>query len=535
VTSTRESEWLREYAETGSPEAFAQLVERYIDVVYSAALRQVRDPHMADDVTQTVFLALVRRAKALRRETVLGSWLMVATRFVALDLLRAERRRKRHESTAALHANREIHQDEMWEKISPELDAALAELASKDRRVIVLRYLEGRSMREVAAITGTTAAGARQRVHRAIGRLQQFFEARGISISAAAIGPLIASRAVHPAPAALAPAIQAAASAPHAAAVVKGVVLAMTWTKAKLTAIAACGLLLASGAAVVTLARHGASGVTLADAGTAQARAITADRSKDAAWRERFDKVYHPEAGQLVKLVPRPFIPERDNYLVQEKLPADHGNAYLTFQWDGRLNLTSLATGKARLGDVLWDGMRLKPYQFDDPDGFLKTPLLCDAIVRSDGSTEQTLAALARAAVGHTVRGFRFVPVRVPRELIVVSGRLHLRPWPGSASDEIVLTDSPGPLPADKAADMHREIGTLAQLLDGLEFSADRKVVNDAQPDRTYLHWRVNRHVVCTNLDALLTNLASQTGLTFARQSRTALVWRITPEHSTAD
>src|SRR6266511_3993857 len=56
-------ELLRCYAEDRSEAAFAELVKRYIDFVYSAAFRQVGgDAHLADDVTQSVFVDLARKA-----------------------------------------------------------------------------------------------------------------------------------------------------------------------------------------------------------------------------------------------------------------------------------------------------------------------------------------------------------------------------------------------------------------------------------------------------------------------------------------
>src|SRR3970040_2335326 len=89
---------LAQYAESGSETAFRELVTRYVDLVYSTAVRLVNgDTHLAEDVTQTVFTALARKARALSKDVMLGGWLHRHTCFVALNTMRSERRRHARE------------------------------------------------------------------------------------------------------------------------------------------------------------------------------------------------------------------------------------------------------------------------------------------------------------------------------------------------------------------------------------------------------------------------------------------------------
>src|SRR5262245_48204416 len=98
---TADLELIRSYATTGSEEAFAEVTRRHLGLVYSAALRQVGDVHLAQEVTQAVFVILARKAGSLRDGTVLAGWLFRTTRFAAARAVRAERRRQRREQEAA--------------------------------------------------------------------------------------------------------------------------------------------------------------------------------------------------------------------------------------------------------------------------------------------------------------------------------------------------------------------------------------------------------------------------------------------------
>jgi RNA polymerase sigma factor (sigma-70 family) len=144
-------ELLREYATGRSETAFTSLVQRHIHFVYSSALRQVYNAHLAEEVTQAVFIILARKAGSLRQGTILAGWLFNTARFVAAAELRAIARRHKHEQEAGMESTHgETTPDASWEQIAPFLDDGLAQLNEKDRQAVLLRFFERKSFREVA-------------------------------------------------------------------------------------------------------------------------------------------------------------------------------------------------------------------------------------------------------------------------------------------------------------------------------------------------------------------------------------------------
>jgi RNA polymerase sigma factor (sigma-70 family) len=204
-------ELLARYTRQHAEDAFAEIVRRHLDLVFSAALRQVRSPQLAEEVAQSAFTDLARQANRLAPNTVLGAWLYQVTRRTAVDVVRREARRQAREQAAHdLNTMNAANAD--WSHIEPLLDEAMQGLEDSDRAAVLLRYFENKSLREVGQALGTTEDAARKRVSRAVERLREFFARRGVTVGATGLVVLISANAVQAAPAGLAVTISLAAA-----------------------------------------------------------------------------------------------------------------------------------------------------------------------------------------------------------------------------------------------------------------------------------------------------------------------------------
>ncbi|MEO6437346.1 MAG: sigma-70 family RNA polymerase sigma factor [Tepidisphaeraceae bacterium] len=255
-----DAQLLQQYVETGSPDAFQSLVNRHVNFVYGAALRHVHDRHVAEEVTQAVFIVLARKAATLRHEAVLSSWLLSTCRFAALGQMKIAARRRRHERRAAEMAKTVWVQDaeSNWPQYEGQMDAALASLRETDRKAVVMRFYEHKSFDEIAAILGTAEEAARKRVSRAVEKLRGFFGVSTRTLPATMVTYYLYSKLAVPAPAGLAQQAATAALNPAAATAASSAIagqiahhLAITQATWVASSLAAAVVLCVGGGAVV--------------------------------------------------------------------------------------------------------------------------------------------------------------------------------------------------------------------------------------------------------------------------------------------
>ncbi len=263
MTELNDHELLVEFARSGSEPAFAELVARHVNLVYSAALRFCGDAQHCEEITQAVFIILARKAGKLSPRVVLSGWLYQTARLTAANLVKGEIRRQQREQEAYMQSTLNETDAAAWAQLAPLLDEAMGRLGETDRNAVVLRFFENKTAAEVAAALKLTEAAAHKRVNRALDKLRKIFSKRGVTLSAAMIAGTVAANSVQAAPAGLGATVTAAANGASISAtittLVKGTMKTMTWLKLKFAIGVGVTALLAGGVATVAVSQTGGS------------------------------------------------------------------------------------------------------------------------------------------------------------------------------------------------------------------------------------------------------------------------------------
>jgi RNA polymerase sigma factor (sigma-70 family) len=172
----------------GDEGAFETLVKRYFGLVYAAALRRLNDPSLAEDVTQSTFIILARKARAVSRGELLRVWLLKTARFVCKDALKSLRRRQVHEDALANHSEVQVAESAGESPGAGDfLEQALLKLPALDQACLVARFFEGRTFKETAGVLGISEDLAQKKVSRGLEKLRHYLTKRGLKTSEEAL------------------------------------------------------------------------------------------------------------------------------------------------------------------------------------------------------------------------------------------------------------------------------------------------------------------------------------------------------------
>ena len=260
MTEMDDHELLAEFVRSDSETAFAGLVGRHVNLVFSAALRFSGNVHSAEEITQAVFIILARKAGRLSPHVVLSGWLYETARLTAANFVKGEVRRREREQEAHMQSTLNETDRAMWEQLGPLLDEAMGQLGETDRNAVVLRFFENKTAQEVGAALRLNEAAAHKRVSRAVEKLRRFFAKRGVVLSAAAIAGAVSANSVQAAPAGLTAAVTAAAAkgavvGGSTLTLIHGALKVMAWAQAKTAIVVVAAAILAAGTTAVVVTR----------------------------------------------------------------------------------------------------------------------------------------------------------------------------------------------------------------------------------------------------------------------------------------
>lgn len=220
---------LRRFHAHGDEAAFGRLVERHAAMVRGVALHCTGDAAAADEVAQSVFFLLARRAASVPGDHVAG-WLHRTAFLTARNARRDARRYQqalhdlgRHHDVMTDTSDSDLqHPGAAWADVQPYLDEAVARLPERVRRPVIMRFFECRSIRDIAVETGASEAAVRKALERSLHRLSALLQRRGLATNGAALGVMLGAHSLLAPPVSAATMAAAALSASHLAGTASG-------------------------------------------------------------------------------------------------------------------------------------------------------------------------------------------------------------------------------------------------------------------------------------------------------------------------
>ena len=154
--------------QSGDPGAMATLFDRYSGIVYSVAMRVLRDPGHAEDVTQDIFVRIWRNSDSfIAGRGTLGAWLVVVARNRSIDMLR-RRRPSDSVEDVVLASPIDVAAESERHILMEKVQVLLADLPRDQRKSIELAFFEGLTHTEIAEKTGDPLGTVKTRIRLAL-------------------------------------------------------------------------------------------------------------------------------------------------------------------------------------------------------------------------------------------------------------------------------------------------------------------------------------------------------------------------------
>ncbi|MBT5705546.1 MAG: sigma-70 family RNA polymerase sigma factor, partial [Verrucomicrobia bacterium] len=174
---------IQNYLESQSQEAFSELVDRYVRLVWATASRVTQSSLHADDITQQTFLLLAKKANQLVDASNLAGWLHRTTYLLALNQRRADQRRLAHHREAHQIMSNDSTSTDSWREIAPQLDACLQALSERERSFLLMRFFRNFKWSQVAQFHQISEGAAKMQVQRSLQKLRRQLQRSGVLVS----------------------------------------------------------------------------------------------------------------------------------------------------------------------------------------------------------------------------------------------------------------------------------------------------------------------------------------------------------------
>jgi RNA polymerase sigma factor (sigma-70 family) len=333
---------LRAFAGSGSEKAFGVLVEKYLGLVLGTALRRTGDRSLAEEIAQNVFTVLARKAKGLKPGSTLAGWIHRVTVIECAEAMRREISHQTKMNAVSRHLASELDGRDVWRDALPLLDEAIDALSRAEREVVLLRFFERKSFREIGAALGKSDDAAQKQTERALQKVSDFLKRKGVSVPAAVLSAGLAAHLVQAAPAALMNVIAhsalGAASTFNAKLLILKSLQAMTNTKLKTAIVATAAL-------TVPIVMQWAENSQLREAlKLAQQQQIAVARARSVV----------PNSGQLALLSPSPTLAtpaSSSGARIQDSIDSDP--AVVAHDWEHALFIADPLDRSQRLSELI--------------------------------------------------------------------------------------------------------------------------------------------------------------------------------------